>query len=412
MSYNTIHNDGTITEQGIDMVNQCLWISIRDYLRHCHNIEYTIIEIKEMAGLGAESDYEMADWENPVFRHAIERIADVLNIRLEFYPVYLNEHYDYRNIEAARHIINPSAREIVSIAFYGAHFELIISGPNIRPCRIISTTQKPNIGEFKPNLKVINPHLEHSIKDDHTMIKKNITDNNNKIDILKKRIDDNIAMKEKMKLSARQIVNSVEKLQYQDLEEEIKDSILQDYSAEFNKLLSERKKIDLLNISLQSEIDKLIATNEELFNYHNQSNARKILVYCHPKKINYSDKSSHWWLSSSYDTLQSKPAINYILERNNIKPESTTFRTVDITGKPDYQTDGFSSEFITEHKNEFDIVMLPDCGGRWWEISKSGDDIDQSILLYSLIESLMNIVKPGGKLYLSKITIHFKNCLY
>ena len=52
--------------------------------------------------------------------------------------------------------------------------------------------------------------------------------------------------------------------------------------------------------------------------------------------------------------------------------------------------------------------MLPDCGGRWWEIIQSGDDTEKSILLYSLIDNLINIVKPGGKLYLSKLVFSEK----
>ncbi len=95
--------------------------------------------------------------------------------------------------------------------------------------------------------------------------------------------------------------------------------------------------------------------------------------------------------------------IDYILERSMIKPESAKFNTVDISGSPDYIIDGFSSEFISQHQNEFDIVMLPDCAGRWWDIIKLDDDTEKSILLFSLIESIMSIVKPGGRLYLSKL---------
>jgi len=159
MSYRTIHNNGQVTEEGIEMVNQCLWISIRDYLRYCRNEEHSIIAIKEMAGLGAESDYAMADWDNMVFRRAIETIAGVLNIRLEFYPVYLEEYYSRRALRDARHIVNDDSPNVVPIAFYGAHFEFIVEGPGIQRCRFINAGQHPNIGLFKPDITVVKPEL-------------------------------------------------------------------------------------------------------------------------------------------------------------------------------------------------------------------------------------------------------------
>jgi hypothetical protein len=159
MNYHTIHNNGQVTEEGIDMVNQCLWISIRDYLRYCRNEEHSIIAIKEMAGLGAESDYAMADWDNQMFRQAIETIAEVLDIRLEFYPVYLEEHYSSRALRDARHIVNEHSQNLVPIAFYGAHFEFIVEGPGIQRCRFINVRQQPNIGVFKPDITVVKPEL-------------------------------------------------------------------------------------------------------------------------------------------------------------------------------------------------------------------------------------------------------------
>jgi hypothetical protein len=181
MSYHTIHNNGQVTEDGIDMVNQCLWISIRDYLIYCRNEEHSIIAIKEMAGLGAESDYEMADWDNPVFRQAIETIAMVLNIRLEFYPVYLAEHYASRALINARHIVNEISPNVVPIAFYGAHFEFIVEGPGIHRCKFINAGQQPNIGVFKPDITVVKPELAGEQSDEFKQTFDMIVANKNRI---------------------------------------------------------------------------------------------------------------------------------------------------------------------------------------------------------------------------------------
>ncbi len=412
MNYETIHNNGQVIEQGIEMVNQCLWISIRDYLRYCRNEEFSIIQIKEMAGLGPESDYIMADWDDMIFRQAIERIAEILNIRLEFYPVYLNN-----NIVDARHIINELADEIVPIAFYGAHFEYIVSGPNIRQCRMgpkMGSIDKKNIGAFKPDLTVINPQLDESTKDEFISIYKEIQDNINRIELIKQNIDSNNIKKNDLKATGYKIVERVERLQYSGLDDVSKDVILQDYSKEFNILKNQRDRINADNQHLQSDIDKLIAQNEDLSyviealapNINNKQSISappNILVYCHPRKINYDDKSSHWWLSNTYDDISRKPIMDYILERANIKAHNTKFNTVDISGIPNYKEDGFSSSFITKHKNEFDIVMLPDCGGRWYDISLIRDTEEASIMLYTLIESILTIIKKNGYLYLSKL---------
>jgi hypothetical protein len=412
MNYETIHNNGQVVENGTEMINQCLWISIRDYLRYCRNEEFSIIQIKEMAGLGPESDYIMADWENPLFRHAIERIAEILNIRLEFYPVYLND-----NIVEARHIMNEHADEVVPIAFYGAHFEYIVSGPNIIQCRMgpkMGSIDKQNIGAFKPDLTVINPQLDESTKEEFISIYKEIQDNINRIELIKQNIDRNNIKKNDLKTAGYKIVERVERLQYSGLDDISKDAILQHYSKEFNILKNKRDKLNMDNEKLQSEINKLIAQNEDLLyvidaltpdvgSKQSISASPNILVYCHPRKINYNDKSSHWWLSNTYADISRKPIMDYILEHNNIKPTSAKFNTVDIHGTPDYITDGFSSEFISQHQNEFDIVLLPDCGGIWHDISLIRDNEDASIMLYTLIESILTIVKKNGYLYLSKL---------
>ena len=427
MSYHTIHNSGEIIEQGIRMTNQCLWISIRDYLRYCRGQEWSVIDIKMIGGLAAESDYEMFDWENRIYRDALERITQALNIRINFFLVdNTGRHHRELYLDGypiPMHMVNDDipGTDLVNIAFYGAHFEFIIEGNGIRPCHNINPHVRENIGEFRPNLTVINPDLQGEIKDEFTDVYKQITDNINQIEILTKQMEKNTRTRLQLRVEGQRIVDNVERLQYSGIGDFEKNYLLQDYCKQFNSVKQNRDLIDIENNDLQINIDRLIAENEDLSYVLNalredapRDKVSSILVYCHPQKINYQKKTSHFWLTNTctYSKLTSKPIMDYILDRNNIKPESTVFRTVDIDetniSSPDYKIDGFSSEFISHHKNNFDIVILPDCGGRWWDIINIPDQTEQSFLLYSLIESILTIVKPGGKLYLAKLMFREK----
>lgn len=439
MSYHTIHNTGQIEENGIKMTNQCLWISIKDYLRYCRGQELSVTEIKKMGGLNANSDYEMFDWENRSYRHALETIIRVLNITINFFLVdNTGKHHKELYLNGRpipMHVVgNKMANtDTVNIAFYGAHFEFIVEGNGIRPCFDINHhTIKDQIGDFKPNLIVTQPELKGDVKDDFVGVYEKINNNNIQIEFLMMRIEKNTNERDQLKRDGQRVVDNVEKLQYAGVSDSEKHHLLQQYSNQFNSIKKTRNDIDATNIDLQIQIDELIAENEELFSVYNaliyDSHPRKgaydshpregaydsrlregptgkslILIYCHPKKVFYKDKSSHWWLESYDGELGQKSIMDYILDKNNIKPDSTIFKTVDIHNNPDYKMDGFSSEFISKHQNEFDMVLLPDCGGRWYDIINMKDETEQSILLYSLIESLAYIVKPGGKLYLSKL---------
>jgi hypothetical protein len=413
--YETIHNSGMIIENGIEMTNQCLWISIRDYLRYCRGEEWKVIDIKELGGLGPESDYEMFDWENMEYRTALELITQRLNIRINFFLVdHTGQHHPelyLRGLPIPMHIVNDEIHgtDVVNIAFYGAHFEFIVRGPNIIPCNLRG---QPDIGVFQPKVQKKSKSMELiDDSDELTHIYVQIIDNMNQIDINTSNIRDILFHTERlddviMSLDSLEI-DHVEKIQldidYKDQYENLLNSA--------EKLTNENKQLKARNVELNEIINGL---GIEPYPRHHPSEKKlpttsiPILVYCHPRKINYDDKSSHWWLSNTYADISRKPIMDYILEHNNIKPTSAKFNTVDIRGTPDYITDGFSSEFISQHQNEFDIVLLPDCDGRWWDIINSGDDTEKSILLYSLIENLMTIIKPRGKLYLSKLVFSEK----
>ena len=133
--FNVIPNTGSVD----GMTNQCMWISIRDYLLRYRGIKISVRGVRKMAELDKTSEHEQFDWESRrfPFRRAIQIIARKFNLRINLYLTdhngNPNEHllYPGSDIPIPMHIINDSGLNIVNIAFFGAHFELIVDGPGI-----------------------------------------------------------------------------------------------------------------------------------------------------------------------------------------------------------------------------------------------------------------------------------------
>jgi hypothetical protein len=140
--FSVIPNSGA--EDG--MTNQCMWISIRDYLKHYLGIKITVKGVRKMAGLDATTEQQMFDWEIPKFRQALERIAHKFNLQLQFYSVDHDGNPDavlYFDPETKQfpmpmHTVNEHGLRLVNIAFYGAHFQLITGGNNVHVPRRLS----------------------------------------------------------------------------------------------------------------------------------------------------------------------------------------------------------------------------------------------------------------------------------
>jgi hypothetical protein len=134
-----------------------------------------------------------------------------------------------------------------------------------------------------------------------------------------------------------------------------------------------------------------------------------MLVLCHPKPI-----ETHWLYKDEI-----LPTIN----ENKID----LVATVDILPGGDIQADAFSDKFINDNEERWDIVYVPDCGGKWYKyqilkdvertkyIDKYGDEIiktehieydflEQYDNFKGLILKLYRLVKPGGYLHFSKLS--------
>jgi hypothetical protein len=121
----TIFNDGSQE----NMINQCFWISILQYLKLNGHKDLTLRELRSNVGLDSKTERMMFDTnylinegnENiPIFFNAANRIADLYNIMIEVYTV------DHTGKVLNQRDSIGSSKNIVRIAQFGLlHFQLI-----------------------------------------------------------------------------------------------------------------------------------------------------------------------------------------------------------------------------------------------------------------------------------------------
>ncbi len=116
----------------------------------------------------------------------------------------------------------------------------------------------------------------------------------------------------------------------------------------------------------------------------NLEKKNQILIMCHPRKL---ETHGHWLLDSD---------IKPLIEKERI--DNYEFITGDIISGGDIQDDLFSDGFINQNIENFNAVIMPDCGGFWYTLQES-KECDK---LYKIIKKVMNIVKKNGVLFISK----------
>jgi hypothetical protein len=119
----------------------------------------------------------------------------------------------------------------------------------------------------------------------------------------------------------------------------------------------------------------------------------KMLIYCHNRIVDLTRADTNHWQG---------PIFKQILTERGIDPREIKVDTIDRLPGGTIVADGFSKSFIDLHENEFDMVILPDCGGKWYEFQKEHNDENFQSLLSLMIE-LLRLVKPGGVIMFGKI---------
>ncbi len=163
-SITTISNNGS----GDNMLNQCMWISIRDYLNYHRGENRTVRALKQSVGLGPDTDHTEFDEENPGYVDALTRLCRQYEISI--YLIVASRDGTVRQISLDGkgnlfpiNIINPNAPNIVYIASFGNHFELIVSGPNYTLSKHSSSTSTS--APYEPKVKIHNIYVNVNPKE-------------------------------------------------------------------------------------------------------------------------------------------------------------------------------------------------------------------------------------------------------
>jgi hypothetical protein len=163
-------------------------------------------------------------------------------------------------------------------------------------------------------------------------------------------------------------------------------------------LTTEGDDVSIIILELEGLLDELKANQNSL-----EKESPKMLLYCHPRKVRFNKTTNkienHWF--------ENIPDYNNFLEKNY---GDLVILTVDKDkrGESDFKEDGFSKNFAKKHKEEFDIIHLPDCDGTWAEAQELLDKKDNQLeeLVYVQIKELFDIlfpmIKPNGVLILHK----------
>jgi len=126
-----------------------------------------------------------------------------------------------------------------------------------------------------------------------------------------------------------------------------------------------------------------------------------VLVTCHDQPF-----SGHWlegflsnFIKDKFETeLESEKVITADIgfyAQHNVNRQRATLKT-----------DVFSQKFIDAHRHKFDVVVYPDCGGKWVSVQEGQErgDIQQFVnTIGSIVVGVYEVVRPGGWLLFGKV---------
>jgi len=131
-----------------------------------------------------------------------------------------------------------------------------------------------------------------------------------------------------------------------------------------------------------------------------------ILILCHPKKVtatlNPLVLENHWWGSS--DLCEGTTVFNYIFSKFDIGRLKGTpvVDTIDLYPGGTFADDAFNDKFINSHLNEYTLILVPDCGGKWVEFQYQKNKKDEYNETAEICFKLTNMLKKNGLIVFSK----------
>lgn len=132
----------------------------------------------------------------------------------------------------------------------------------------------------------------------------------------------------------------------------------------------------------------------------------KALILCHNRALG-KDLSGHW-SGELFIKIQEKyfPDITFAYDTVDLAALRTLKEPPDLGDQKHFKEDAWSSDFTSNHKHEYNIVFMPDCGGRWFtEVFNTSSELS----LQKIIEETMELVAFDGILYVSKLTKHLSD---
>ena len=135
MKVTVIPNNGeSLNKKNKTIYNQCMWISIADYLRNTSVLRITsVAELREIAGMTHHTQNSLWDEDKPWAIKAITKLCNYFDLQIHIFylteiqdELFVHEDWIVNNKPIPRKIIG-DGQNIVNIGNYDEHFELILS---------------------------------------------------------------------------------------------------------------------------------------------------------------------------------------------------------------------------------------------------------------------------------------------
>ncbi len=260
-------NYKAISNSGIDGIyeNQCIWISIVQYLNCVLGYDLNIEKIRKIAEIKKNNSVckingidEMFDLEKHI--DSLHNVMNQFNLKICIYFAQIVEEQSFINIRSFD-IESPNPENIIHIVSYGAHFELIVeiddkmlygdslkhmellfqSSPNVSLAIGIEESKiekltKNNICELEYNLYSINKLLP-------------------RLNVLKKEINLVDVEINKIKTMIEFFKNGFDDEDYSEFSEQIKFEIKAEHLIHMEKLNQSLDELDTICANLKKEQD-------------------------------------------------------------------------------------------------------------------------------------------------------------
>ena len=129
---------------------------------------------------------------------------------------------------------------------------------------------------------------------------------------------------------------------------------------------------------------------------------RKALILCHNRHMD-DDLSDHF-LGEQFKAFQETyfPGSNFEYHTVDILDLHPEFNTLGAVHTTHFKKDAWSDEFTSDHENEYDMVIMPDCGGVWaMDVYSRVDHWEKT--LKEIVRKTLKLVSRSGILVIGKL---------